>query len=98
VTPPCDGERHYYDLSLYVGLPVGMSMAVACNCGSASLMVTHEADEDGPPPEPGTKRPAVWTVSLHDGTTVLGPLARDSLVTVVDAELVVGVRRLVAEG
>jgi hypothetical protein len=84
MTPLCDGERHYHDVTLYAGLPVGMAMAAACACGSASLMVAHDQD--------------TWTVSLLDGTSVLGPVVRDSLVPVVDTELVVGIRRPLSEG
>jgi hypothetical protein len=83
VTQTCDAERHYHDVTVYAGLPAGMTIAAPCVCGSASLMVAHS--EGG------------WLITLVDGTFVLGPLIRDSLVSVVDTQLVVGVRRPLSE-
>jgi hypothetical protein len=82
VTPPCDGERHYHDVSVLAEIPVNTGLPATCRCGTAVLRVNHFADG--------------WSVTLLDGTPVLGTSA-DSLVSVVDAELVVGVRRPLSE-
>jgi hypothetical protein len=84
MTQPCDPKRHYHDVTCYAGLPAGMAMAAPCACDRAALKLSRDE--------------AAWMVSLLDGTPVLGPVVRDSLVSVVDTELVIGIRRPLSEG
>lgn len=57
---PCDGERHYHDVSAALSLPPGASQPADCQCGGGSLRITRTG---------GT-----WQVALLDGTPVLAPM------------------------
>jgi hypothetical protein len=82
VTPPCDGERHYHDVTRHADLAVNEGQPAYCQCGSTALRVSRFKDR--------------WSVTLLDGRPVLGTSA-DSLVSVAGAELVVGVPRQLSE-
>jgi len=82
VTPPCDDELHYHDVTRHADLPVNSGQPVMCQCSGAALRVNRF--ENG------------WTITLLNGTPVLGT-DRDSLVSVAGAELVVGVPRPLSE-